>query len=185
MALIDMIQQHLGQNEIQQIAQQLGVDPTVAQTAVSAAVPMILGGLAGHASQPEGKEAVQQAIATHEGVADDVTSVIQAGAPADVSGGGGGLLGRVFGQHRETVQQGVQQASGIDSEKAKKLLLMLSPIVLGMLARRQFGGQNTPQVDSGQLAGTLRQEAQAAQQQAPHVGGLLGKVLGMVETPRS
>jgi hypothetical protein len=183
MALVDTIQAHLGQQQIQQISQQLGVNPAVAQTAISAAVPMILGGLAGHAAQPEGTNAVQQAIAAHENVPDNVSQVIQAGPPADA--GGGGLLGRVFGQHRDTVQQGVQEASGLDSDKAKKLLLMLSPIVLGVLARHQFGGQKAQQASSGELAGTLRQEAQTAQQKAPHVGGLLGKVLGMVETPRA
>lgn len=185
MALIDMIQQHLGQNEIQQISNQLGVDPGIAQKAVSAALPMMLGGLAGHAQQPGGAEAIKQAAAAHESAPENVSQLLQAGPPADASGGLGGLLGRVLGQHTDTVQQGVQQASGLDSEKTRKLLMMLAPIVLGVLARKQFGGQNAQQASSGQIAGELRQEAQTAQQQAPHVGGLLGKVLGMVETPRS
>jgi hypothetical protein len=185
MALIDMIQQHLGQNEIQQISNQLGIDPATAQKAVSAALPMILGGLAGHAQQPGGAEAIKQAAAAHEDAPANVSSLLQAGPPADTGGGLGGLLGRVLGQHTDTVQQGVQQASGLDSEKSRKLLMMLAPIVLGVLARKHFGGQNAEQASPGQLAGELRQEAQTAQQQAPHVGGLLGKVLGMVETPRS
>ena len=185
MALIDAIQQHLGANEIQQISNQLGVDPAMAQKAVSAAVPMMIGGLAGHAQQPEGAESIKQAVATHQNAADNVSTLLQAGPPADASAGLGGILGRVLGQHTDTVQQGVQQASGLDSEKTRKLLMMLAPIVLGVLARKQFGGQNAQQASPGQLAGELRQEAQTARQQAPHVGGLLGKVLGMVETPRS
>jgi hypothetical protein len=185
MALIDMIQQHLGQSEIQQISNQLGVDPGVAQKAVSAALPMILGGLAGHAQQPEGAAAIKQAAAAHVNAPANVSSLLQAGAPADVGGGFGGLLGQVLGQHTDTVQQGVQQASGLDSAKARKLLMMLAPIVLGVLARKEFGGQNAQRASAGQVAGALRQEAQAAQQQAPPMGGLLGKVLGMVETPRS
>jgi hypothetical protein len=31
----------------------------------------------------------------------------------------------------------------------------------------------------------LHQEAQTAAQQSPHVGGLLGKILGAVQTPRA
>src|SRR4051812_10969767 len=141
MALLDMAQQYLGQNEVAQISQQLGIDPAMAQTAISAALPMIVGGLARHASSPQGADAIQQTASTHADVTNDVGSVLQAGPPADV-GAGGGLLGRIFGQHRDTVQQGVQQASGLDPEKAKKLLMMLSPIVLGVLARHQFGGQS-------------------------------------------
>jgi hypothetical protein len=60
--------------------------------------------------------------------------------------------------------------------------MMLSPIVLGVLARHQFGGQNAQQADAGQLGNVLRQEAQSAARQSPHVGGLLGKILGAVQT---
>ena len=182
MALLDMAQQYLGQSEVAQISHQLGVNPAVAQTAIGAALPMIVGGMARHASQPDGASAIQDAASAHADVPDDVAGTLQAGPPADMGGGGGGLLGRIFGQHREAVQQGVQQASGLDPEKAKKLLMMLSPVLLGVLARRQFGGQKATQADPGQLAGALQQEAQTAQRQSPHVGGILGSLLGAVES---
>ena len=181
MALMDMVQQHLGQSEVNQISQQLGISPGLAQTAIAAAIPMIVGGMARHASQPQGAATIQQAITAHDGVTDDVGSVLQAGPPADV-GSSGGILGRVLGTHTDTVQQGVQQASGLDSEKVRKLLMMLSPVVLGVLARRQFGGQNAQEMNPGQLGSVLHQEAQSAAQQAPHVGGLLGKILGAVQS---
>lgn len=184
MALMDMVQQHLGQAEVGQISQQLGISPGLAQTAIAAAIPMIVGGMASHASQPQGADTIQQAITAHDGVTDNVGDVLQAGPPAD-AGGSGGLLGRILGNHRDTVQDGVQQASGLDGEKVKKLLMMLSPVVLGVLARRQFGGQNAQQMDPGQLGGVLHQEAQQAATQAPHMGGLLGKILGAVQTPRA
>ena len=85
----------------------------------------------------------------------------------------------------EIEQFAKKQASGLDSEKVRKLLMMLSPIVLGVLARRQFGGQNAQQADPEQLGGVLHQEAQTAAQQSPHVGGLLGKILGAVQSPRA
>lgn len=181
MALLDMAKQHLGDAQVAQISQQLGIDPRIAQTAIAAALPMIVGGMARHAAQPQGAGAIQQAATAHEDVPDRVSDVLQAGAPADV-GASGGLLGRIFGQHDDAVQQGVQQASGLDAEKTKKLLMMLSPVVLGVLARRQFGGQKATQVDPGQLAGALQQEAQTAQQQSPHVGGLLGQLLGAAQS---
>jgi hypothetical protein len=184
MALMDTVQQHLGQSEISQISQQLGVSPDAAQAAIAAAVPMIVGGMASHASQPQGASSIQQAITAHDGVTDNVGAVLQSGPPADV-GGSGGLLGRILGNHHDAVQQSVQQASGLDGEKAKKLLMMLSPIVLGVLARRQFGGQPAQQADPGQLGNVLQQEAQTAAQHSPHVGGLLGKILGAVQTPRT
>jgi len=176
MALLDAIQGHLGQSQIGQISQQLGIDPATAQTAIAAAVPMIMAGMAKHASHPEGATAIQQAAETHQDVVDNVGTMIQAGPPADNTG----LLGRIFGHHNETVQQGVQQASGLDSEKARKLLMMMAPIVLSVLARKQFGNQQ--QANPTQISDTLQQEAQHAEQQtqrtAPNIGGILGQIFG-------
>jgi hypothetical protein len=184
MAIIDTVQQYLGSSQVDEISRQLGVDPNTAQRAISAALPMILGGMAGHAAQPQGAESIKQAVATHANVTDNIQQLVQTGPPADI-GISGGLLGRILGGHRDTVEQGVQQTSGLDADKTKRLLMMLAPIVLGVLARRQFGGKDAQQADPGQLQGALHQEAQAAAKESPHVGGLLGKILGAVESPRA
>lgn len=184
MAIIDTVQQYLGSSQVNEISRQLGVDQNTTQRAITTALPMILGGLAGHAAQPQGAETIKQALATHENATDNIQQLVQSGPPADV-GVSGGLLGRIFGGHRDTVEQGVQQASGLDPDKTKKLLMMLAPIVLGVLARRQFGGQNAQQADPTQLQTELRREAQSAAKESPHVGGLLGKILGAVESPRA
>ena len=176
MALLDTIQGQLGQSGVDQISQHLGINSGVAQTAIAAALPMIVAGMARHASQPAGAAAIQDAAVAHQEVPNDVGSVLQAGPPADNTG----LLGRILGQHNATVQDGVQQASGLDSEKTRKLLLMLSPIVLGVLARKHFGAQ--PENDPAKISNTLQQEAQAAQQQtqtqSPRIGGVLGQIFG-------
>ena len=126
MALLDTIQGHLGQSEINQISQQLGVNPGLAQTAIAAAVPMIVAGMAKHASQPDGATAIQGAAQDHQDVVDNVGAVLQAGPPADNTG----LLGRILGRHTDAVQDGVQRASGLDTEKAGKLVMMLSPAMI-------------------------------------------------------
>jgi hypothetical protein len=183
-ALADAVQQQLGPNEVNQISQQLGISPGLAQTAISAALPMILAGMSRHAAQPDGATTLNQAIDAHFGAADDPAATIAAGPPADAVPGGGGLLGRIFGQHHDSVTNGVQQASGIQSDQARKLVLMLSPIVLAMLARREFGGGDKT-ASPGALGGALQQEAQAAAQRSPHIGGLLGSLLNAVESPRA
>jgi hypothetical protein len=72
----------------------------------------------------------------------------------------------------------VQQASGLDSQQARKLLMMLSPIVLGVLARKQFGGQNAANSSPANLRATLENEGATASQQiraqAPGVANVLG-----------
>ena len=95
MSITDAVQEHLGPTEIDQISQQLGVSPDVAQRAVSAALPMILGGMASHAARPEGAATVGQAINTHQDATDNVASLLAAGPPADAPSSGG-LLGSTY-----------------------------------------------------------------------------------------
>src|SRR4051812_50179950 len=117
MSLLQTIQQHLGPSEINQISDQLGLDPQQAEQAVSAAVPMIVGGMAGHANTtPDGADQIQQAMETHADAADDVPSVIQTPPPS------GGLLRRIFGSHPGSGQHGVGEGGGFGLDKGKKLL---------------------------------------------------------------
>lgn len=109
----------------------------------------------------------------HASALDDVPTTVQTPPPESVAGG---FLNRIFGSHQEKVQQGVQQASGLDFQKVKKLLATLSPLVLSALARRKATNQS--EADSNQVGSLLRREAQKAQEEAPHVGGLLGQLLG-------
>jgi hypothetical protein len=191
-SLLDAVRSQLGQNEIGQISQQLGVDPSTAQSAIAAALPMMVGGMAQHASSSDGADQLQQAAQLHANAADNIGSALSAAQPADGIGGLGGILGNVFGQHQQTVQSGVQQASGLDSTQVRKLLVMLSPIVLSMLARRHFGQQNqtpgtaqanptgqaTATQSSGGLGSILMQEAQSAMGGSGGLGGMLGKMFG-------
>jgi len=169
MSLIDLVQQHLGPDQIQQISQQIGADPASTQTAVQAALPMLLGGMASTAQQPGGAENVSAAVEQHAGLLGSLGSILSGAAGGD----GGGLLGSILGQHQPAVHDGVQQASGLDGGQVKKLLLILAPIVLAALAHQHQ--QQPPTSDS------LQQEAQQAQAQvqrtSPHIGGLVGKIL--------
>ena len=160
---LDLVQEHLGPQEIQQISQQLGTDPATTQQAVNAALPAIVGGLASTSQQPGGTSTIQQLLGSH-----------------------GGILGQVLGHHQADVNQGVQQASGLDSDRTRKLLMILAPIVIGALAKRAMnhGAENDP----GKLNDVIRQDATQAQQQVQaqgqkHVGGLLGKMLDMAYAP--
>ena len=49
---------------------------------------------------------------------------------AQQPGGASGILGQVLGRHQADVNQGVQQASGLDSDRTRKLPMILAPIVL-------------------------------------------------------
>ena len=100
------------------------------------------------------------------------------GGLADMIGGavGGKILGHILGGRRTQVEQGVAQQTGLDQQQIGRLLMILAPIVMGVLARRKQQQGLTP----GQLGTELQQNHQQIQQQAGQggLGGLLGQMLG-------
>lgn len=197
MSVLDLVQQHLGPSEIQQLSQQIGADPATTQSAVQAALPMMLGGMASSARQPGGATAIEGAMQDHAsalgglggGLGGILGSLGSLGGLAGAVGGGGGggvggILDRVLGHQQTAVQDGVQQASGLDRGQVQKLLMILAPIVLAALARRHQQGAGAPATDASAdlnrngVPDVLEREAQQAKAQAsPHVGGLVGKIL--------
>ncbi len=163
MSLIDLVKQELGQNGIKDISQQLGADPATTEQAISSALPMMLGGMASTAQQPGGESALQSAIGA-------------LGGGGGALGGIGGVLGSILGQHHSTVQDGVQQSSGLDAGKAGKLLLILAPFIIRAMSKHQEAAP--AQQPNGGLAGSLQQAAQDAASGSPQIGGMLGKILG-------
>ena len=168
MSLIDSVREQLGPAEMQQISQQLGVDQATAEQAVQGALPSLLAGMSDNAQQPDGSTTAQGALGG--GLLGGLGSILAGGAQG---GDLGGMLGSILGGNKEVVQNDVQQKSGLDSAKTKQLLMLLAPIVLAALAKRQSQGQKSttnadakPSPDSG------------------NGGGLLGKILAQVQEPR-
>lgn len=181
MSLIDLVQQNLGPAELQQISQQLGVDQPTTERAIQSALPNIVAGMAGNSQEPAGANKIESLLGPHSGVLSNLGGLLRAGAPAD----GGSVLDTILGRHHDAVNQEVQQASGLDSSKTRQLLMILAPIILGALARHRSQAQTTQPTGQTGVGDVLRQEAQNAQQKSPGLGGLLGKILSRVETPRA
>jgi hypothetical protein len=200
-SILDMVQQQLGGGAINQISQQIGADPGTTQSAVQMALPMILGGLAQNTSQPGGAESLHAALDDHTGTLDNLSGLLGGamgggagmqggnalggvggmmgggsgamGGLGDLLGGalGGKLLGHILGGRRPDVEQTVAQHSGLDPQQVGRLLMVLAPIVMGVLARRKQQDGLTP----GQLGTVLQQGTGGG---GAGLGGLLGQVFG-------
>jgi len=195
--ILDTVQQQLTPDAINQISQQLGIDPATAQQAVNSALPVVLGGMAGHAAtSPSAAATIADEADNHGGLLGGLGGLISGsglgggllGGIASAVGGGslGGLLGSVMGGNHAAVQDGVSQASGLDSQRSKQLMMILAPIVLAAIVHHK----RTSGLDASQVPGELQQSAQEAQaqavQQAPHMGGLLGSIMSHVmQQPRT
>lgn len=182
-SLTDDLASQLQGAPVQRVAQQLGIEPSQASSAVSAALPLLMGALGRNASQPEGAQALFGAL-QNDHAGGDLGSVLGAvlGGAQNRQTDGAGILGHIFGGSQERAQAGVAQATGLQSGQAGQLLKILAPIVMAYLAKRMFQQREGTQAgaanaDPDALSGILGQEQQEIRQQGGLGGGLLGAVL--------
>lgn len=183
--IFDIVQQQLSAGALQQVAQQAGIDPSVAQQAVTAAVPMILGGMAQHASQPQNAEVIHaeaDKYSSRAGALGNLPNVFTG------QGESGGLLGKMVGHRHDAIQDGVASAAGIDKAKAAKVIGVLAPVVLGAIALKKHQDGLSPADVPGSLQQAHQEAQQQVQQQSPRMGGILGSVMNNIidrEGPRA
>ena len=184
-AQTSMVEQLLSQLQgapMQQIASQLGADQQQTESAVGAALPMLLGMLGNNANQGGGADALFAALmrdhapaqAQGFGGGDLLGSVL-----GSVLGGGQGqnagsaILGHIFGGQQQQAESSLGQASGLGGGNAGQLLAILAPIVMSFLANKVQGNG----LDAGGLGQVLQQEQAQAQQQGSVGGSLLTSML--------
>ena len=167
---------------LQQIADQLGTNPSQAQSAVSAALPMLLGALGRNAAQPQGAADLFGALqrdhvgraAGSGGLGDLLGSVLggMGGGGAGGAADGASILGHILGGNQQRAEAGLGQATGLGAN-AGQLRQILAPIGMAFLAQRaQAGG-----MDAGGLGAVLGREQAQVRQQGGVGGDLLGSLL--------
>lgn len=192
-SLADQLFSQLQGAPLQQIAQKLGTSPEQTQSAVTAALPLLLGALGRNAEQPGGAQALFGALQRDHAAPASTSPLasMAAGSPGgfhlggllesvlggghsggSASGGGADILGHIFGHQRGQAEAGLGQATGLGAN-AGQLLQLLAPIVMSFLAQRVASGG----MDAGSLGDTLGRERAQAQQQGGLGGGVLGSLL--------
>ena len=171
MDLVQQLMNQLSGDGVKQISRQIGADEDSTSQAVKAAVPLLVGALANNASQSNGAESLNNALGKHDGsILDDVVGYLGTGGD---TADGGAILGHVFGNRRNNVQNQLSQRTGLDAASIGKLLMMLAPVILGALGKAKR--QND--LDPGSLGGYLEQQKQQAQNEAPGMMDILTNML--------
>lgn len=172
MNLTGLLSEALGGGTVSQISQTIGADESTTNSAIQAALPMLIGGLARNTQSEDGASSLLNALnKDHDGsILDDLGGFLGGGAATSI---GSAILGHVLGGRQSQVEQGVSAASGLDMSKVGPLLAMLAPVVMGALgkANQQQGG-----MDTSSLAGLLGGAHQEMSSSSP-ILGMLGGLL--------
>ena len=141
MALDDILKQV----PIDDIAEKLGVSRDEAKVAIEQGGAVLLGGLAKNAETAEGSAAIQKALQKHEGStgAGKVDDVDQAD--------GGKIVAHILGGNEKEVTTKLTESKATPGIDFGKLLPILAPIVLGLIAKKQGGAAG--QAGAGTAAG--------------------------------
>ncbi|RVX43476.1 uncharacterized protein DUF937 [Nonomuraea polychroma] len=161
MTLHDELIEQLGEPGLDEVAGMLGTDPTQARDVVRAVTGIIVGGLARNAQHPDGAEALRAALEDH------VDADPFNGDVASLTRDGHSILAHVLGgQGTEQAAAGLARLVGIDTGAVMKLLPLIAPMVMFLLADRAA----RLDMDARDVAGLLDRERTA-------VSGGLGEAL--------
>ncbi|WP_298262313.1 DUF937 domain-containing protein [uncultured Lutibacter sp.] len=183
--LIDLLNSDLGKNLINNASSQLGENKVKTTSAISTALPLILGALKNNTSTQKGAEGVLGALSNkHDGsILDNLTDVL---GNKDILTDGAGILGHIFNGKQQNVAKAVSTKSGIDMSSAMSLLKMLAPVIMGYLGKqsRQKNIEDANGVDNllGNLLGSGAQKEQSLVTQildADGDGSVIDDIIGM------
>ena len=148
MDFTNLIQGAIGQQIIGSAANQLGINESQAQSAVSAAVPFLLSALNKNA-QNGGAEGISAALDNHNGgILDNLSGFLgQGGNQQD----GLGILGHVLGSNQQNVESAISKQSGLNMGQVTQILALVAPIVMGYLGKQK----QSEGLDSNGIAGLL------------------------------
>ncbi len=156
--ILDLLQGPMGQMIINGASSQLGQDSNKTQSALAAALPMLMGALKSKASNPDTASGLMEALTKkHDGgILDSVMDIFGGGnVNDDVMEDGGKILGHVLGDKQENVAKAVSKSSGIDLGSAMNILKMAAPMVMGMLGKQTRQSNVSNPMDLGNIIGGM------------------------------
>lgn len=174
--LQDLLGQEQGNEAVDQLSQKLGANHTTVNSAIQMALPMMLGGLARNASDPQGAQNLNKAIEQdHDGsLLENLMGYLGSGGQEPQSSrqtNGIGILDHIFGNNQTEVAKEVSQNTGLDMGQVAQLLITLAPIVMGYLGKQK----QEKNLDSDGLSNWLGSQREQIEQ-SPQ-GGFLNSIL--------
>jgi len=189
--ILDLLGSDIGKTLISGASQQLGQDKGKTTSALSAALPLILGAMKNNAKTPEGAAGLLSALGNQKhggGILDNLGSILGGGGiDDDVMQDGAGILGHVFGGKEENVANAVSKSSGVDLGSAMNILKVAAPFLMGYLGKqtRQQGVSNQSGIGDllgGMLGGESNDQQNMVEKllDADGDGSIIDDVAGML-----
>jgi len=176
MDIMDLLQGPIGQMVAEGVSAQLGQDKGKAQSALQAAIPMLMGALKKNASDPQKATGLFEALMSkHDGsLLDNVMDIFGGGfVNEEVVEDGDKILGHVFGEKKEVAATALAKQTGLDLGSAMAILKMAAPVVMGYLGKQARRTEVKQPTDLSNIIGSVLGSHQEAAQHASLMERLL------------
>ena len=158
-SILDLLNSDIGKTLISGASQQLGQDKAKTTSAMSAALPLILGAMKNNAKTPEGAAGLLSALNNEKhsgGILDNLGNILGGGGIDDnVMKDGAGILGHVFGGKEQNVASALSKSNGIDMGSAMNILKVAAPVLMGFLGKESKQQGVSDQNGIGNLLGGM------------------------------
>ena len=154
-SILESLTSLLGQGDtMSKLGTLIGGDADDAGTALDAAGPALIGGLADTAAGDGGADTLGGMLDDADGsILDNIGDFLD----GDDDETGGGILDGIFGDDRSGLLDGLASQSGLDSGMFTKLLPKLAPILMGSLSKLR----DDDELDADGMVGLLSDEREA------------------------
>ena len=153
MNIVSLIMQFLAPSLVGRMASSLGIESSLAQKAIAAALPTILAGLAGKAATPDGARSLANSIGQQDpGLLGNLGNLLGGAQQGALVNAGTSVLGSLLGGNQVSGLAGaLGKFAGLGNTASSGVLGMLAPVVLGQLGQVQ----KKSNLDAGGLASLL------------------------------
>lgn len=171
--LVGMLMNQLGDDNLENLGNQAGLNKDQTKTALQGALPVLLGAMAKNTANKGGADALNGALdRDHDGsILDNLGGFLSSGD----QGMGGSILKHVLGGQTSQIENGLSQKMGVSSSSISTILKMAAPILLGMLGKQK----KEQGLDAGGLGSLINMASKMGG--SNQSGGLdIGDLIGMV-----
>ena len=181
MDLVSMMKTMLSSDSIAKMSEKTGASTDEVKSVLLSALPAMLSGVQGQASNRETVAGFAGALDSH--AKDDTSDVAAFLSNVDIKDGQK-IVGHLLGGDKAAATRAAAQKAGLSNAAAGSILGAAAPLLMSLLGQQVSqavqaqGQQQAAPSGGGLLAGLLGGGQQQASAQSAGLGGLLGSLLG-------
>ena len=174
----------LGGDSVSALSQSTNTDSSQVRSVVSAALPLLMKGLAGQAN--DSSTAASAAAALKQHAQDDTSDIGSFFGKVDASDGAK-IIGHLLGTGTESTTKDIAKKSGVDASQVASILATAAPLLMSLVGQQATSAKTVSKTAAGSAkkstktsSKTSRSGSRAAAEKSDDsgLGGLVGDLLG-------